>query len=706
MEEGKEDFRKHSSEVYSGKNLSVSKTSFFKNNTHLSLKPESGRKKLPYISRAKNFPIPVEKKYGFYRSDANSFMNHSCDKYGIKSRPHFVVNTTAATSLTDVPKVESGHDFNGNVSFSTHPALCNFTASVSEISSFNQVLSFQTNPHYEISLPKSIHHKQRTAYTEHRTFTPKVANSSNSFTSNRFFSAIPNPSIRCHCSKSVPTKFNSSEPYFKIPDRTSRENIVITEKYPKYVKYTLPDTCLIKDTSVKFNDLPIFETSSFPKGPSMTCKVDYNDDQLKQRNFPSKKWNPVPISKDVGKCLKGLDETDKMLFPALPSNHNQQGKSISSSANVPSEHSPIENSSLENVHSSDGIANTALVSSSATSTIPQASYADVIRMSGACSGTQGYVTLDHDKTEIPEHNQSSHSSVDEKQPNEDNSQPDSSDWVISRLSQIDLNAPDSVNSIALTSSNQNGQNLIASRPIVVSLEKPSFYNSSLQTCKSVLNALSSTSLPDKKVIEDHVVVDYLTNLDKISLDNNSSLGSTNRSSVSSDFATSITDRQAASIKTDSVYSSPSSVSSSGDAFKPIENQDLIIDNIFNKVVPPVIIMDNCSSGNITEISFGIEFDEMLKLCSDHGEGIVPLTADDSENFCSDKKLMTDSLHINTSKLPESVAVSLQSEVEMPNCSTISVKGRNLYWKNPEIDYNGSNHLQLTEYFSGGKYSFN
>ncbi|KAG8179996.1 hypothetical protein JTE90_007964 [Oedothorax gibbosus] len=702
MEEGKEPYRKYSSDVHSGRNVSVSKGSYFKNASHLPFKSETNRKRFPYISRAKNLSIPVEKKYGFYRSNASSFTNHSCDKCGIKGEPHFLVNATAATSLTDVPKFDPDQDYNANASFSTHSALCNFTASVSEISRYNQVLSFQTNPHYDISIPKSISHKQRTAYTDHhRTYVPKIINSPNSYTTSRFYSAIPNSNIRYHCSKNVPNKFASSESYFKIPDRIPRENIAITEKYTKYVKYTLPDSSLMKDNSVKYNKLPLFETSSFSKSPSMTCKVDYSDDQLKQRNFSSKKWNTLPVSKKIKESSKGLDETDKMLFPALPSNRNQQSKGSCSSVNILSQNSLAEKSVSEEGHLPDSSLCSLIVCSSATSTVSQVSYADVMRLSETSSGMQGCVTLDYAESKNPKISQSSHQSgfsVDEKQPNDVYPLTGSPDFIVSRLSQVDLNVLDSVNTISSTSSNENEQNFIASRPIVVSLEKPSFYNSSLQTCKSVLSALSSSSLPDKKVMEEYEAVDYLTTLEKISSEN-SLLESTNRSSVSSEFAASVTDTHAASIKTDSLYSSPSSVSSLGDAFKPTENRDHIIDNILNKVVPPVIIMNHCYSDSLTEISFGIEHNEMLQLCSNNKEGIVPLAEASADNLCHDKKFIIDRLQLNTSSLPAIAPVPLQPEVETVSCSIISVKGRNLHWKDKEIDYNASNYLQLTEYFS-------
>ncbi|GBO28492.1 hypothetical protein AVEN_274670-1, partial [Araneus ventricosus] len=711
MEKNKEAVRKSYSDFYANKKVDASKSNFVKNN-HLSIRPDSGRSKISYISREKNASIPINKKFGLYGNEAKPFLKHSCDRCGIRSRPRLVLNTDSINSPPESTQVESGHDLNGNISVNTHAAFCNFTSTVSDISTLNKVFNYQSNQHYELSFPKSSKHKQRTVFSEQKSFSSKIAHSSNPFCANRFYPSLPNSRIGYHSSKGIPQNITITEPHFKALARSSRENYIVNGKYSgKYDNYVaLSDACMNND-SVKLTDLPVFENPSSLNNFSMTCKLDYFDEQLqikRQRNYSSKKWDHIPVASEFGESsTKIVDETDKMLFPALPSNnHSQQGKLNSSYTSMPpSEQSSVENSDLEITHALSGTnitLNASTVSSTVSSTIPQASYADVIRMSTTCSGVQGCVPLDN---KIPEQNPLLLANpVIEKLPKEENPQPGSSDWVISRLSQLDVNVPESLGGVTLTQCHQNGQNFVAPRPIVVSLEKPSFYNSSLQTCKNVLSTHPSNStFPpiDKKVAEnDSSLDDCLSSLEKNSVDSSVLPGSTNRSSVSSDFATSMTDTQMASMKTDSVYSSPSSVSSFGDAFKSTENRDLHIDSLLKKE-PPVIIMNNYSSpGSISEISFGIEYEEMVKLCSDssHIEESDPLAVQDiGEDSLSDESSKTGSSQQKTSipLLTENVLPSATSEIETNKC--INLKDKTLYWKDSDVKYNKNNHIQLTEY---------
>ncbi|XP_055928247.1 uncharacterized protein LOC129959440 [Argiope bruennichi] len=714
MEKNKEAVRKSYSDFCGNKKVDAFKANFVKS-THLSVRPDSGRNKISYIPREKNASIPINKKFGLYTNETKTFLKHSCDRCGFRSRPCLILNADSISSPPEVTRIESSHDLNGNISnisVNTHATFCNFTSTVSDISALNKVFNYQSNHHYELSFPKSSKHKQRTSFSEQKSFSSKITHSNNPFSANRFYPSLPDSRFGYHSSKGIPQNITFPEPNYKALARSTRENYSANGKYNgKYEKYVaLPDACM-NNYRVKLTDLSVFENPSSLKDISMTCKVDYFDEQLqiKKQNYSSKKWD-IPVTSEFGESLtKNVDETDKILFPALPStNHNQQGKLNSSYTSMPpSERSSIESSDIEITHALSGTnitLNASTVSSSVSSTIPQASYADVIRMSTTCSGIQGCVVLDN---KIPEENPLvSENPVPEKLSKEENPQPGSSDWVISRLSQLDVNVPEPLGSVALNQCHQNGQNFVAPRPIVVSLEKPSFYNSSLQTCKNVLstNPSNSTFPPiDKKVVEnDSSLDDCLSSLEKNSVDSSVLPESTNRSSESSDFTTSITDTQMASMKTDSVYSSPSSVSSFGDAFKPTENRDLHLDNLLKKQ-PPVIIMNNYSPpGSMSEISFGIEYEEMVKLCSDnnHIEKSEPLAVQDiGEDSLSDESIKTGSSLQKTS-IPlsmENALPSASSEIETTN-KRINLKDKTLYWKDSDVKYNKKNYIELTDYF--------
>lgn len=714
MEKDKEAIKKSASDFYSSKRVDVSRTNFIRNNTRISTRSDTSRKG-SYISRGKNVSSPVNKKYGFYESQTKSFFKHSCDKYGIRCRSHLILSSgSAISSPSDVTLGECGHDLNGNISFNTHPpTLYNFASTVSEISTLNKVLSYQSNQHYELSLSNCSKLTQRTPFSEQKTFSSKVAYSNNSFSSNRVFQSFPNPAIRCHCSEGISENFAFPGPHFKATDKSSYENITVSKRYnPKYDKYHASNACL--DSNTKLANPPVFLNSNSHKNPSMTCKVDCFEEQLqikKQRNYSTKKWNHIPIMSKIGKSSKYLEESNKMLFPALPSNsHCQQGKLNSSYTSMPPfEQSLVENSNLEVSHSLAGV-NAALTSGasvlpSPSASTPQASYADVIRMSTACSGVQDSV-VDHEKSILEPNPLLLTNVLQDKLSKDENPQSGSSDWVISRLSQLDLNSPEPLNNVAIAHCYQNGQNFVAPRPIVVSLEKPSFYNSSLQTCKNVLSTLSSnaTFLPiDKKVVEnDSLMNDCLNSLEKSSVDNSILPGSTNRSSVSSDFTTSLTDTQITSVKTDSVYSSPSSVSSFGDTFKPVENKNLNINNLLKKE-PPVIIMNSCLlPDSLSEISFGIEYEEMVKLCSDNCViNCTPLAVQDvGENCLHDGNIKIDCCHKNSSMstlLSESIS---SSSDKTSNDKRISLRSKTLYWKESDVNYNRKNHKEIAEYLHG------
>ncbi|GFR09483.1 uncharacterized protein TNCT_707651 [Trichonephila clavata] len=706
MEKDNEVVKKSGSDLYSSKRVDVSRTNFIRNNTRLSTRSDTSRKG-SYTSRGKNVSSPVNRKYGFYGSQTKSFFKHSCDKYGIRCRSHLILSSgSAISSPSDVTLAECGRDFNGNISFNTHPpTLYNFASSVSEISTLNKVLSYQSSQHYELSLSNCSKITQRTPFSEQKTFSSKVAYSNNSFNSNRVFQSFPNSTIRCHCSEGVSESFAFPGPHFKSIDKPSYESITANKRCnPKYDKYPESNVCL--DSNNKLTDLPVFFNNSH-KNPSMTCKVDCFEEQLqikKQRSYSSKKWNRIPIMSEFGKSSKYLEKSDKMLFPALPSNsHCQQGKLNSSMP--PFEQSLVENSNLEVSHSLSGgnaVLNASVLPSPSTST-PQASYADVIRMSTACSGVQDTI-VDHEKSILEPNPLLLINNLQDKLPKDENSQASSSDWMISRLPQLDLNSPEPTSNVAIAHCYQNGQNFVAPRPIVVSLEKPSFYNSSLQTCKNVLNTISSntTFLPiDKKVVENGSSAnDCLNGLEKSSVDNSVLPGSTSRSSVSSDFTTSMTDTQMNSVKTDSVYSSPSSVSSYGDTFKSVENKKLNINLLKRK--PPVIIMNSClPPDSMSEISFGIEYEEMVKLCSDNcAINITPLAVQDIENCLHDENIKIDYPH-KKSVVPILFTESISpSSDEIPYDKRISLKSKTLYWKESDVNYNRKNHKELAEYLCG------
>ncbi|GFU46135.1 uncharacterized protein NPIL_445851 [Nephila pilipes] len=710
MEKDKEAIKKLGSDFYSGRRVDVSRTNFMRNNTRLSTRSDTGRKG-SLISRGKSVSSPVNRKYGLYGNQAKSFLKHSCDKYGIRCRSHLILSPgSAISSPSDVTIADCGRDLNGNISFNTHPpTLYNFASSVSEISTLNKVLSYQSSQHYELSLPKCPQLTQSTPFSEQKTFSSQVAYSNNSLSCNRIFPTYPVTTLRFGSSGTLSENFNFPGPCFKAIDKPPYENITVNKRYnPKYKYPASSNVCLNGNT--KLTDLPVFLNSSSHKNPSMTCKVDCFEEQLqikKQRNYSSKKWNRIPMS-EFGKNSKYLEESDKILFPALPSNsHYPQGKLNSTYTSMPPfEQSLVENSDLEMSHSLSG-ANTAIntpVLPSPAASTSQASYADVIRMSTACSSVQGCV-VDHEKSILDPNPLLLTNHVQDKLPKEENPQSGSSDWVISRLSQMDLNSPEPLNSVAITHCYQNGQNFIAPRPVVVSLEKPSFYNSSLQAYKNVLSTLSSntTFLPiDKKVVETASSVnDCLNSLEKNYVDNTVLPGSTNRSSVSSDFTTCMTDTQMTSVKTDSVYSSPSSVSSFGDAFKPIENKKL--NNSLLKREPPVIIMNSCvPPDGISDISFGIEYEEMVKLCSDNCVvNCTPLAVQDlGENCLPDESIKIDNSH-QKSSAPTLLSENISSlSNKTPTDKRISLKGKTLYWRDCDVNYDRKNKKELVEYLQG------
>ncbi|GIY71096.1 uncharacterized protein CEXT_372531 [Caerostris extrusa] len=205
MEKDKEAVKKSCS-FYATKKVEAAKTNFVNNNSRFPVRSDSARNKYSYISRNKNASVPTDKKLGLYGNKNKSYLKHTCDKCEIKARPHLVLNPGAGNSFTTTTQVQSGHDLNGNFSFNTYPTLYNFAPSVSEISTLNKVLSYQSNQHYELSIPESSKHKQRTTFFEQRTYNSKIAHSNNSYSASRFF-PFPNPGIRWHCSNEFPQSF-------------------------------------------------------------------------------------------------------------------------------------------------------------------------------------------------------------------------------------------------------------------------------------------------------------------------------------------------------------------------------------------------------------------------------------------------------------------------------------------------------------------
>lgn len=464
-------------------------------------------------------------------------------------------------------------------------------------------------------------------------------------------------------------------------------------------------------------DLPLLVRSKFSKD---SWEVKYCLDNKFRNNSKQQKWNSKPwgqstLSSDrTVTDSRAFDKTDKMLFPALPSNSHSQVKLNSShtSSMPPSEHSSADNSDLESVNSySDGNVNCTApsFSTSVPSTIPQASYADVIRMSSA--GVQGLLATNFEKASEQNlsHNTGANSLPDKLQKDENNPSA-SSDWVISRLSQLDQNSSDIVHSVSMAHSSQNEQNFGAPRPIVVSLEKPSFYNSSLQSNKNVLSTYASHGnliSPERKDVEnENLITDCLCGLDKISADKVSLLSEPMQTACLSDIV-SDTNIPGTSLKTDSVYSSPSSIDSFSDAFKSAESSILNACNYSKTKGPPVVIMNSSSSPqSMSEISFGIEYEEMLKLCADSCDtslkSVSSFSLQDADECCfSEENMRLPDVNPESSKAHVQCETS-HSATSAESLATadqfITVKGKKIFWKDSDLD-NKYNHQQMAEYFA-------
>ncbi|KFM63384.1 hypothetical protein X975_00857, partial [Stegodyphus mimosarum] len=713
MEKNKDAVKKPCMDCYDSKKLGIAKPNIFKNNAHLYGRSDRG-KKLSYISRSKNASNSVDKKSGFYSNDAKAYLKQPCDKCEVKSGSHVVVNTIGKEKIDS-----SNSDLNGALAFNAHQALCNFACSVPDISSFNKVLNYSPNQQNEIPLPRYTKHKQNIVFPDQRTFNSKASSKSNISYGNKVSAAVA-ANNKCHCSKNTHKKSTDAESNLKMCTDPTVSEHAINDKFNSKcnAKYASPDASLFNNNA-GLVDLPVLEHSDLVKDSCTAYKVECCSDErlpiIKKQRKQSRKWDRVSPTSSSTLSSKSLDETDKMLFPALPSNNHSEQVKLSSSCTdsmPPSEHSSAENSDLENAQSllNANVSFNAVSQVSCISSIPQASYADVIRMSAPSTGIQGFLPLDYDKTSS-EQSFITHTlanSVQDRLQKDEIVQPGSSDWVISRLSQLDQNSSDSVNNISLTHTSQNGQNFVAPRPIVVSLEKPSFYNSSLQTNKNVLTTLPShTHIPssDRKIVEnDSLILDCLCTLEKISMDKFPVLPGPAHDSSISELTTSVTHVQDASVKTDSVYSSQSSISSFSDAFKQAESRDLTVDNISKSEDPPVIIMNNCSPPeNMSEISFGIEYEEMVKLCADSYEPKV-ITGPAIKNakvVCPSEKNKIDNTDMKSVKAHEltennSIAVS-KSDIEGAEKSII-VKGKKLCWKDFDVG-SKSNHMQLAEYFA-------
>ncbi|XP_015916667.1 uncharacterized protein [Parasteatoda tepidariorum] len=370
-------------------------------------------------------------------------------------------------------------------------------------------------------------------------------------------------------------------PYVKFPlNKVCGDAAIVTEKYTR----GFVTTQIIRDPFLQSHVRIANEDSYFAPSISIpdkyfTLQVD-PDAQL--RNLKSDyfvhNWQQISVS-SLFENSADLKDADK-IYPALTTNvQNEQMKSPDFSVR-----SDLECPNVVPATSSLG--------TNEMCVIPQTSYADVIHIStgGKISDSEKIFT---DKK-------------DEKSQTE---------WA-----QQDLNA------IQAT---------------VVNLEKPSFYNSSLQ--KSISSTLSPPS-------EKYIKGDNLENVDKMS-----SSSSAYSSSFPLDSTTSMIDEPGS--KPDSMYSSASSVSSSTNAFKPVEKK-------------PVIIMDNCPD----QITFGIEYDEMVKLCFDDCDPDNASTQESEKSACV--KSECDEIKL--------VETSLEKE---------------LYWKESDVKYCEDNHIELTTYFA-------
>lgn len=711
MEKNKEVIKKSYPDVYESKKIGVSKANLYKNSTHVPSRPEDSKNRLGYTSRTKNI-VSVNKKSNIYSGETKNLFKHSCEQCGLKRSSNLIVNAVPVDHAVTERKLEHCHNLNGNI-FNVHPTLCGLACPVPEISQINRVLNFPTTRHNDNPYSKCAKHKQKGVFSEQRGFNYKNTNSSNTFAGCKFSSPAANCNTRCHCSKNSSWSTSNVDPYFNISTSEAiSESINASEEYNLKCGLKSSDSGKSKES---ISDLPILVHSNFCKDSwevkyCIENKIKINN---KQRKWNSKTWDQVATSSDRTVDSRSFDKTDKILFPALPSNSHSQVNLNSShnSSMPPSEHSSADNSDLESVHSfPEGNVNcTSSFLISVSSTIPQASYADVIRMSSA--GVQGLLAADFEKTSENLSHNTAINSLPEKLQKDENSQSGSSDWVISRLSQLDQNSSDTVHNISSAQTNQTEQNFGAPRPIVVSLEKPSFYNSSLQSNKNVLSIASHTNLtsPDKQV-DENLIADCLCGANKISLDKVSLLSESIPAACISDIM-SDTNVQGTSIKTDSVYSSPSSIDSFSDAFKPTESSILNACNYSKNKEPPVIIMNSSSCPqSMSEISFGIEYDEMIKLCSDSCDtplkSVSSFSLHDADECCFSEE---------NARSPEVNQESLKAHVqcEASNSATlveslvaadqfISIQGKKIYWTSTAVD-DKYNHQQVAEYLATGMY---
>lgn len=719
MEKNKEVIKKAYSDTYESKRIGISKANFFKSHTQVHPRSEDTKSRISNTSRSKNYQPSVTKKSIVYGSETKSLYKHNCEDCGIKRNSNLIVKAVSVDHSANERKLEHCHSLNGNI-FNVHPSLCNLACSVPEITHLNRVLNFQSARHNELSFSKCTKPKQRTVFPEHRGYNYKNPNTSNAFSTSKFSPAAANCNVRTHCSKHSSWGSGNVDPYFNIStSETVSEGIITSDEYNLKcgLKYSTNNT-ISKDCE-NLSDLPILVRSDFSKE---SWEVKYSIDNKfrnnpKQRRWNSKSWGQAAISSErTITDSRAFDKTDKMLFPALPSNSHSQVKLNSShtSSIPPSEHSSADNSDIESVNSfPDGNVSCAAPSftNSMSLTIPQASYADVIRMSSA--GVQGLIAADFEKTseQNSPHSTSVNSPPDKLQKEESN-QTSGSDWVMSRLSQLDQKSSAIVHNVSMAQSGQKEQNFGAPRPIVVSLEKPSFYNSSLQSNKNVLSAYASHSnltSPERKVVEnENLITDCLCDLDKISADKVSLLSESMQAACISDIV-SDTNIQGTSLKTDSVYSSPSSIDSFCDAFKSAESSILNACNYSKTKSPPVVIMNNSSTPqSISEISFGIEYEEMVKLCDDSCDtsvkSVSSFSLPQAEECCFSEESMK-----SPDVKPEFPKAHVQCERShsLPPAESslsadqfITVKGKKIFWKDTNVD-NRYNHQQMAEYFANG-----
>lgn len=440
-----------------------------------------------------------------------------------------------------------------------------------------------------------------------------------------------------------------------------------------------------------------------------------------------------------GSDIVATDTGSKMMFfPALPSSHCvQQGKPDSSrfkTANeMSSENSSSSNSDPENLNSvPTNRKNSVQLPASYPSQIssaPQASYADVIRTPAAAVSKihppQGVNSVFTENSKCSENNSVQppleNISAEKLQKREEAHPMGSSEWIISRLSQLDVNTNAALNVNGVSPhSTPNGLDFVNPQPIAVSLEKPSFYHSGLQTNKNAPYSVSLSPVnlcsPNKINNENRGLTD--SNAEKLPTNKaNEKMAASSHSVIGLGELSNQKLEGTVNGRTDSLSSNPSSMSSSiCDAFKyPSSSNGDSVDSKSKQ--QPVVIMDNFMPlENTSGISFGIDYDEVIKLCSDSD------VLSNSVPFCEHPPVQdmdkTSAYNDSCSKTAEStekqcvcVAGSDKCVCDEQLCkkraivkcsrstSRVIVAGKNLFWRDVEVNNQACDITSLVGFLS-------